>query len=57
MAAKKTSVDAGPETSAPKSLGELIKEKRLAKGLSQKEVAERLGYASAQYVSDWERDR
>jgi transcriptional regulator with XRE-family HTH domain len=36
-------------------LGELIKAKRQAKGLSQSDVAKALGYASPQYVSDWER--
>jgi transcriptional regulator with XRE-family HTH domain len=37
------------------AIGALLKEKRLEKGFSQKEVSDRLGYGSAQYVSDWER--
>ncbi len=37
------------------NLGTFIKEKRLKKGLSQAELADRLGYASPQFVSDWER--
>lgn len=37
------------------SLGSFIKEKRLKKSLSQAELAEKLGYASPQFVSDWER--
>jgi transcriptional regulator with XRE-family HTH domain len=36
-------------------IGQLLKAKRIEKDLSQKEVAHRLGYESAQYVSDWER--
>lgn len=36
-------------------LAELLKEKRLAARLSQKEVAKRLGYTTAQFVSNWER--
>ncbi|MCB0340932.1 MAG: helix-turn-helix transcriptional regulator [Pseudobdellovibrionaceae bacterium] len=36
-------------------LGDYLREKRLAADLSQKEVAERLGYGSAQFVSNWER--
>lgn len=37
------------------NLGTFIKERRLRKGISQAELAERLGYASPQFVSDWER--
>lgn len=36
-------------------LGAYLKEKRKAAGLSQIEVSESLGYASAQFVSNWER--
>lgn len=37
------------------TLGSFLKEKRLKKKLSQAEFAERLGYSSPQFVSDWER--
>ncbi|WP_415062655.1 helix-turn-helix domain-containing protein [Bdellovibrio sp.] len=37
------------------SLAELLKEKRIAANLSQREVATRLGYTTAQFVSNWER--
>jgi transcriptional regulator with XRE-family HTH domain len=36
-------------------LGEVLKGARLSLGLSQKDVADSLGYESAQVVSDWER--
>lgn len=36
-------------------LAELLAEKRIAANLTQKEVAEQLGYETAQYVSNWER--
>ncbi len=32
-----------------------LKEKRLASGLSQLEIAKTLGYSSGQFVSNWER--
>lgn len=37
------------------SLANFLKEKRIRAGLSQKEVAEKLGYSTAQFVSNWER--
>ncbi len=36
-------------------LSSFLKEKRLESGLSQLRVAEELGYASPQFVSNWER--
>lgn len=36
-------------------LAELLKEKRLAAHISQKTVAEKLGYTTAQFISNWER--
>jgi transcriptional regulator with XRE-family HTH domain len=38
-----------------KTLGTYFQEKRSDKGLSQKDVADILGYSSAQFVSNWER--
>jgi transcriptional regulator with XRE-family HTH domain len=38
-----------------KALSEFLKEKRTQAGLSQKDVADRLGYSSAQFISNWER--
>jgi len=35
-------------------LGEYLKKKRLAKGLSQQEVADILGYSSSQFISNFE---
>lgn len=39
-----------------KKKANFFKEKREKAGLSQLEVAEALGYSSAQFVSNWERD-
>ncbi len=39
-----------------KKLGEQLKKMRLAKSLSQKDVAVFLGYSSSQFVSNWERN-
>jgi transcriptional regulator with XRE-family HTH domain len=36
-------------------LAELLKKKRLAAHISQKTVAEKLGYTTAQFISNWER--
>ena len=36
-------------------LAEFLKEKRVAAGLTQSEVAHKLGYSSPQFVSNWER--
>lgn len=38
-----------------KTLSEFLKEKRNHVGLSQKDVADKLGYSSAQFISNWER--
>jgi transcriptional regulator with XRE-family HTH domain len=37
------------------SLSGFLREKRIAAGLSQLEVAQKLGYSSPQFVSNWER--
>lgn len=37
------------------SFAKYLREKRVAAGLSQKEVSDHLGYKSAQFVSNWER--
>ena len=39
-----------------KTLGELLKKGRSASGLSQKDVADKLGYSSSQFISNWERN-
>jgi transcriptional regulator with XRE-family HTH domain len=39
----------------PTSLGAFLHESRIRAGFSQKEVADKFGYKSAQVVSDWER--
>lgn len=36
-------------------LAKFLKEKRVQSGLSQKDVAERLGYSTSQFISNWER--
>ncbi len=38
-----------------RSLSDYLKQKRLASGLSQLDVAKVLGYSSPQFVSNWER--
>jgi transcriptional regulator with XRE-family HTH domain len=38
-----------------KFLADFLREKRLASGQSQGVVAKKLGYTSAQFVSNWER--
>lgn len=43
--------------SYPKSLNEYVRAKRLEKGLSQKQLAKKLGYTSPQYVANWEAGR
>lgn len=37
------------------ALGLYLKERRVSSGLSQNNVADKLGYTSAQFVSNWER--
>lgn len=36
-------------------LAKFLKEKRLAVGLSQRDVADKLGYSTPQFISNWER--
>jgi len=36
-------------------LARFLKEKRVLSGLSQKDVAEKLGYSTSQFISNWER--
>ncbi len=36
-------------------LSNFLKEKRIASGLSQGDVADKLGYSTAQFISNWER--
>lgn len=36
-------------------LAEFLKTKRLASGLSQRDVADRLHYSTPQFISNWER--
>ncbi|MEN0059669.1 MAG: helix-turn-helix transcriptional regulator [Bdellovibrio sp.] len=36
-------------------LAGFLKDKRIKSGLSQKEVADKLGYTTPQFVSNWER--
>jgi transcriptional regulator with XRE-family HTH domain len=43
------------QTQPPSGLGAVMQRCRIARGLSQKEVATALGYATSQVVSDWER--
>ena len=40
---------------APKKLGHFLREKREMKGLTQAQVAQRLGYGSTQFISNIER--
>lgn len=36
-------------------LAQFLKDKRVASGMSQKEVADKLGYSTPQFISNWER--
>ena len=36
-------------------LAQFLKQKRLVTGLSQKDIAEKLGYSTSQFISNWER--
>lgn len=36
-------------------VAELLKQKRLASGLSQRDVSDKLGYSTPQFISNWER--
>lgn len=37
------------------TLAELIKTKRIQKGITQRELADELGYTSSQFISNWTR--
>ncbi len=37
------------------NLAEFLKDKRILAGLSQAEVSKKLGYSTAQFISNWER--
>lgn len=37
------------------SLGKMLKERRIELGIQQMDIAKKLGYGSAQFVSNWER--
>lgn len=36
-------------------LADFLKQKRVAAGLSQRDVADKLGYSTPQFISNWER--
>lgn len=40
---------------SPSSLGDYLRGQRINAGLSQAKLAKKLGYTSAQFVSNWER--
>jgi transcriptional regulator with XRE-family HTH domain len=40
---------------APKEMGNLIKKARTAAGMTQAALAQKLGYSSPQFCSNWER--
>lgn len=42
-------------TTVEKDLSVILKEMRIAAGLTQQEVSEALGYSTPQFVSNWER--
>lgn len=57
MAQGNTSKQKSRSKTTPKdSLGEVLKEARVARGLSQGDVAKTLGYSSPQFISNIERD-
>ena len=37
------------------SLGKMLKQRRIELGIQQMDIAKKLGYGSAQFVSNWER--
>jgi len=37
-------------------LGSWLREKRVTSGLSQAEVAQKLGYSTAQFISNWDEE-
>lgn len=42
-------------TTAAREIGQLIKTARTGAGLTQAQLAQKLGYSSPQFVSNWER--
>ena len=50
-----TSGNVGAERSTENSLAVFLKDKRIVAGLSQKDVALKLGYSTSQFISNWER--
>lgn len=38
-----------------KQLAEMLKQKRISAGLSQRDVANEFGYSTPQFISNWER--
>ena len=42
-------------TPQAKQLAELLKQKRIRAGLSQRDVSDALGYSTPQFISNWER--
>lgn len=44
-----------PAASNTDALAQFLKEKRVQSGLSQKDVATKLGYTTSQFISNWER--
>ncbi len=42
-------------TPQAKQLAELLKQKRIKAGLSQRDVSNALGYSTPQFISNWER--
>ena len=50
-----TSGNVGTEKATENSLAVFLKDKRIVAGLSQKDVALKLGYSTSQFISNWER--
>lgn len=50
-----TSGNVAAERSTENSLAVFLKDKRIVAGLSQKDVALKLGYSTSQFISNWER--
>ncbi len=50
-----TNGNVGAERLTENSLAVFLKDKRIVAGLSQKDVALKLGYSTSQFISNWER--
>lgn len=50
-----TSGNVGTERVTENTLAVFLKDKRIVAGLSQKDVALKLGYSTSQFISNWER--